>query len=641
MASVDLNFDYNKIQSKLNATKTYANVKSKYNDANKIVGDSFEKSKKDVSQSLDKFKDQTKRYQKQIKNQFEQLLDLANTTGGNGSGSPSYIKSLLIRTINNVQPRLRTIVMQDCLTALGCDQQQTYGANQEVYVKVGSVDLFSRLKIDPNDEVGKIIYEKDPVTSTSTYPFSMNHQMYNLTQNGQTFAYNGKSNQKLFDIQYMENQPAALGGATGPWYQVKLADRLNSVNRVGEFMIDYYDTIKMAENTDIMASIMESLCGAVSMKVDAGTSQVQNASQAELIMARILGLCFDGGGAGGNNEIDVSGVAKVPELDGVDDSFFEFTDIDLRNIDLRVGNIKNGVVQFEDCDNVLLPVNYEDIISALGQLNFVEGSEFETAANNISDVLANNPAWQGIGLNIDAKVAVDTNFIKLISNGVISSLITPKMILPIIAMSKALGNNVTDDIKSFTDFAKIFKSFFINLASKVGAIFVEEIYKLVKSDILRLLQSVITDIVKEKQIKKYAMILKLISLLLFLAGILNDFRRCKSLVDDIFKILNLINLPGFGGSPVPLPIMLAAQFCDGYSETRAFIGAVEEMQKAGIPTGDMPSGAPNLELISKLGQMKAMAFEEAENNKVQIAVGPLTITPAGFTVPANAFGKKF
>ena len=636
MPSVDLNFDYNKIQSKLNATKTYTNVKSKYNDANKKVGDSFEKSKKDVSQSLDKFKEQTKRYQKQVKTQFEQLLDLANTTGGNGSGSPSYIKNLLIRTINNVQPRLRTIVLSDCLTALGCDQQQTYGSNQEVWIKVGSVDLFSRLKIDPNDEVGKIIYEKNPVTSSSTYPFSMNHQMYNLIQNGQTFGYYGKSGQKLFDIKYSE---LGKNQETGPWYYIKFSNRLNDVNRVGEFMIDYYDTIKMAENTDIMGSIMESLCGAISMKVDAGTSQVQNASQYELILARILGLCFDSGAS--NGEIDVSGVAKIPELDGVDNSFFEFTDIDLRNIDLRVGNIKNGVVQFEDCGNVLLPVNYENIITALGQLNHVDGSQFETAANNISDVLANNPAWQGIGINVNPKVVIDTNFIKLITNGLISSLITPKIILPIIAMSKALGNNITDDIKSFTDFAKIFKSFFINLVSKVGAIFVEELYKLIKSDILKLLQSVITDIVKEKQIKKYSMILKLIALLLIIAGLLNDYRKCKSLVDDIFRVLNLINLPGFGTNSVPLPLMFAAEFCDGYSETRAFIGAVEEMQKAGIPTGDMPSGAPNLEMISKFSQMKAMAFEDSENNKVQIAVGPLTITPAGFTVPANAFGKKF
>jgi len=633
MPSVDLNFDYKKIQQKVNATKTYTNVKSKYDDANKQVGDSFEKTKKDVSQSLDKFKEQTKRFQKQIKNQFEQLLDLANTTGGNGSGSPSYIKKLLIRTINNVQPRLRTIVMDDCLTALGCDQQQTYGGNQEVWIKVNSIDLFSRLKIDPNDEVGKIIYEKEPVSPG--IPFSMNHKMYDLIQNNNlTYTHVGKSNQQLFTIQYKEQ---GQYGETGPWYKINLANRLNGVNRVGEFMVDYYDTIKMAENTDIIGSIMESLCGAVSMKVSAGTSQIENASQAELILARILGLCFDGGG----NEINVSGISKVPELDGIDDSFFEFTDIDLRNIDIRVNNIKNGVIQFEDCGNVLLPVNYENIITALGQLNHVEGSQFENAANNITDVLANNPDWIGAGINVNPQVVVDTNFIKLITHGIISALITPKMILPIITMFKALGNTIADNIQSFKDFVKIFKKFFINLVSKVGAIFVEELYKLIKSDILKLLQSVITDIVKEKQIKKYAMILKLISLLLLVAGFINDFRQCKSLVDDIFRILNLINLPGFGGSPVPLPVMFGAQFCDGYSETRAFIGAVEEMQKSGIPTGDMPSGAPNFDMISKFSQMKAMAFEEAENNKVQIAVGPLTLTPAGFTVPANAFGKKF
>jgi hypothetical protein len=55
----------------------------------------------------------------------------------------------------------------------------------------------------------------------------------------------------------------------------------------------------------------------------------------------------------------------------------------------------------------------------------------------------------------------------------------------------------------------------------------------------------------------------------------------------------------------------------------------------------MPSGAPNLEMLGKFGQMKAMSNEDAENNKIQIAVGPLTITPAGLTVPSSAFGKKF
>jgi hypothetical protein len=635
MPSLDINFDYNKIQKRVNASKSFGDVKSQYNDATKKVGDSFEKTKSSVSESLNSVKNQTKRYQKQVKNQFEQLLDLSNTTGGNGSGSPKYIKRLLLRTIKNVQPRLRTIVIKDCLTALGCDQQQTYSPGP-VYVKVNSIDLFNRLLIDPQDEVGAIIYEKKPI-QVGQIPFSMNRELHQLTTSTTlSYTHKGKSGQDLFDIKYMENLPLALGGVTGPWYEVTLKSRNNPL-KVGEFMVDYYDTIRMAEDTDIIGSIMESLSGAISMKVDAGISQVENASKFELILARILGLCFDNGG----NEIDTSGIAKVPELDGaIDDAFFEFTEIDLRNIETRVQNIKNGVIQFEECDELLLPVNFNEIVSALGTLNFYEGTEFENAADSITDVLANNPAWIGAGINVTPQVVVDTNFVKLITHGMISALITPKMILPIIVMYKALGNILADSIRTFTDFAKIFKKFFINLVSKVGAIFVEELFRLIKEDILRLVQQIIADIAKEKIFKKYAMILKLIALLLAIISIISDYRRCKSLVDEILAILNLINLPGLS-SGIPLPLLFASQLLDGYSESRAFIGVIEELQSLGIPTGAMPSGAPNLDILGKFGQMKAMAIEDAENNKVQIAVGPLAITPAFVTLPASAYGKKF
>jgi hypothetical protein len=634
MPSLDLKFDYNQIQKRVNASQSYTDIKSQYDSVNKKAGESFEKGKQQVSESLTSIKEQTKRYQKQVKNQFEQLLDLSNITGGKGSGSPSYIKRLLIRTIKNVQPRLREIVIRDCLTALGCDQQQTYNPGP-VYVKVSSIDLFNRLLIDPQDEVGLIIYEKQGISVGQT-PFSMNRQLHQLTMDENiTYNHVGKSGRELFDIKFFEVHPVL--GTTGPWFEVSLKDRGNPL-KVGEFMVDYYDTIRMTDDTDVIASIMESLTGAISMKIDAGIVQVENASRFELILARILGLCFDNRG----NEIDTSGIAKVPELDGaIDDAFFEFTEIDLRNIETRVQNIKNGVIEFEDCNNVLLPVNFDDIISALGTLNYYEGSEFEEAANNISDVLANNPAWIGAGIDINPQVVVDTNFIKLITNGMIGALITPKIILPIIVMYKALGNILADSIRTFTDFAKIFKKFFINLVSKVGAIFVEELFKLIKEDILRIVQQIINDVIREKIIKKYAMILKLIALLLAIVSIISDYRRCKSLVDEIFAILNLINIPGLGAGGIPLPLLFASQLLDGYSDSRAFVGVIEELQSLGIPTGAMPSGAPNFDILGKFGQMKAMSKEDNENNKVQIAVGPLAITPAFVTLPASAYGKKF
>ena len=47
-----------------------------------------------------------------------------------------------------------------------------------------------------------------------------------------------------------------------------------------------------------------------------------------IIMKRIFGLCFDE-----TQEIDVSGISKLSQSDNIDDSFFEFDEMDLKYID--------------------------------------------------------------------------------------------------------------------------------------------------------------------------------------------------------------------------------------------------------------------------------------------------------------------
>jgi hypothetical protein len=636
MSSVDVNFDYNNIKKKIESTKNYGELKNQYNDASKRAGDAMEKSKEKVAQSLQGFADKTKRYQKQLKNQLEQLLDIVNVSGGQGSGSPKYIKRLLIRTIRNVEPRIRDIVFS-CLHQINCDETKTYSTTGPIYIKVQSTDLFGRLKLDPNDSIGKLLFEKDPI-QTGTYPISTNRILKTLTDNAGTpysslvgggVLYTGKSGQPLFNITYEEVDQFQQ---TGPWFRVDLEPRASGINNVAEFMADYYSTIKLTEKVDIMTGIMESLTGAISMKASAGVGEVTQQSQADRIILRILGLCFDN-----RQEIDVSGISKVAPLDGVDDSFFEFTEVDLREIDQRVTNIKNGVIEFEDCGNVKVPVDYDQIIDNLGQLLFVEDSDFDNLADNLTQTLANNPLW---GINVDVQPVIDTNFIKLITNGIVGAMMSPKVMLPIMIMLKAQGNDISDKIASFNDFVKNFKQFAICCISKIGAIFVEELFKLIKADILQLVQSVIKDIVKEKANKKLVMILKLIALLLLIAQIIDDYRKCKSLVDEIFALLNLITTGvGFPGGGIPLPLLFASQLLDGYSESRAFLGTIEEMQGLGVPTGALPDGSANLDLLSKFSQMRAMANEDAENGKVELAIPVLSITPGG-TIPDKGYGKK-
>lgn len=636
MASLDLGVDYKKIQDKVTATRNYNELKTQYDDTRRQAGETFEQKKAAVTGQLGKIKEQTKRYQKEIKNQFEQLLDLANTTGGKGSGSPSYIKRLLITALKNIEPKLSQIALEESINAVGCDQQQTYNGGSTYYIKVKSVDLLNILTLDPKTE-GKPLYEKDPIL-VQNYPFSMNKELYQLIQTGQPYSvdngqnYIGQSGQDLFDIQYVDQN--ALG-ETGPWFRVDLSNRVNGVNKVGTFLVDYYKTIKITEPTNMIASIMESLSGVVSMNASFGVGQVEDQSKFDILIQRILGLCFDN-----RSEIDVSGIAKVPELDGVDETFFEFTDIDLRKIDQRVTNIKNKVIELEECDNILLPVDFPAVIAQINNLNLIDNnSDFINAADNLTQVLADNPQW-GAGIQTNAQAALNLNFIKLIAQGIAGAFLTPKILLPIYVMLKAIGQETTDGIKGFVDFVKQFKKFAINFISKIGALFVQELFELIKKDILLLIQRVISDIVKEKIDKRISMILKLIQLLLIVASFISDWRKCKSVVDELLALLDLITSSlGFGGQ-IPLPLLFASQLLDGYSESRAFVGAIEELQKMGIPTGALPDGSPNLDVLGKFGQMKAMAKEDSDNNKVQLAIGPLTITPAGLTVPASAYGKK-
>ncbi len=633
MASIDLGVGYDDIKNKVEASKQYTNLKNKYENLVDKKVESFENFKGDVTQSLDNAKEDVKRFQKKIKSQFDQLLDITKITGGENSQTISYAKKTLLQAVRNVEPKLKQIILEESIKAVGCDLQQTY-TPQTLYVKVKSTDILNILKLDPQDSKGAIFYEKNPINIQDN-PFSMNRELYQLIQDGNEYSvlngslYRGKSGQGLMDIQYVESNNV---GVSGPWFKITLPNRVNNVNKVGEFLADYYGSIKVVDTTNIMASIMESLSGFASIGLDIGTNEVEDATKFELIIQRVLGLCFDN-----RKEIDVSGIAKLSELSDIDDSFFEFTDLDLRFIESRIQNIKNGVVEFEGCGNVKVPVDFNSIFNSLNNLNFVEGADLNELSDELTDNLINNELL--MGLNIDVKATVNFNFIKLIAQGIVGGLLTPKVLLPIYIMTKSLGQTVDEAVKSSVDFIKNFPKFFAQVVSKVGAIFVEELFNIIKRDIQNLIESIVTDLAQEFIAKKTAMILKLIQLILIIASFINDWRKCKSVVDEILGLLNLAGSLIPGGS-IPLPLLFVSRLLNGYSETRAFIGTIEELQKLGIPTGDLPDGSPNLSVLAMFGQMKAMAKEEIENNKVQIAVGPLVVSPAGLTIPANAFGKK-
>lgn len=634
--SLDNFFDYQKAKDQIGSIKSYNELKTAYDDVRKDTGDFYNEVKSNITKGINSVKDKTKKFQRDTKNQFQQLIEILGTLEGNESNSLGALKRIMIKAINETKPHLNQILFEEAINAIGCDQQQSF-TGQTFYIKVQSIDLLGILKYNPDDELGQFLYEPTPI-QLNNIPFSMNRQLYQLTQITSSFSaatgqnYKGLSGQDLFDIKFVEQKP--ITNEYGPWYEVTLKNRVNGVNKVGEFLLDYFQTIDIANFNNVMGNIMEAITGCFSISANVGVKQIENASQFELFIQRVLGLCFDD-----DEEINTSGVAKVGEIDFIDQSFFEFDEIALRKIETKITNIQNGVIEFLLCDNVKFPINNQAIVNSVLNLRNVPEEEQNESAARLTSTLINNPNWKGLSLDVNIEAKVDYNFINAIVQGLVVSVISPKVLLPIFVILKALGQEAIDLINSYIVFARQFKKFIINLISKIGAMFVEKLFDIIKREIKKLLQRVIQDIFKEKQVKTYAIILKLIQLLLLIGSLISDWRKCKSVIDEILALLRVITT-GWGGE-IPLPLLFVSQLLDGYSESRAFIGSIEEMQKLGIPTGALPDGSPNLRMLSIFGQLKAQAKEEAENGKVQVAIGPLTVTPAGVTVPASGFGKKF
>ena len=684
MPTPDLNQGQIEVKNKISAIKNFAQVSNSEKKLKRSAGNSESQGIPDIASSLDNASKDQKRYLKPPPNSFDQVLEMIGLTSGNGSETLKYLKKKLLLTATKIEPEIKKIITKNAIKALGCSQEQTFQGftstflelnplstlpvGQGIYVPIESMDISGMLKTTTDSKIGKVVYEKPkPSVLENVFkpykgkvPFPMNKEFNNRLQgtfvtnsfNGEYGKYyQGVSNQDLFDFQY---SPTNQFGVDQACFKVALISKVDptltvtggTVNKVIDFLEDYYGTIKLFDTTDFTAVIMNALSGAINIKANLTSDEISKQSQFMLILQRILGLCFDS-----RREIDVSGVSKIAELDGVDESFFELTEIDLRNIDVQISNIQNGVMELVDCDNVKLPVDYETIIDGLIDLRETENLSSALEVNKIiaiSDSLVQNPDWKVLlPTNLNLQV-FDEDFIKKIPLSVAGAVLSPKVLFPIFVLMQSLesnatnsfnsavtsantfiqsantiGNSVNNLINSNVDFLKTFKKFNIEMVAEIGVIFVTELFNILKKDLINLMKPIIADIGSEALKAKLQMIERLITIALIINQIViavKDYKKCKSLIDDILIILNLISSLAPPGSKIPKVLLLLANFLPGTSPSRASINTIEELQKLGIPTGTLPDGSPNLMLLFNLASNKGTKKESAQNGKIQ-AIG--------------------
>ena len=642
---LDLNNDYNKAKTKVSAYQTTAeSKKNELREKKQKAKTSLDKKKSDVTKQLNELKSGTSDIKNQlkneVKNQLEQLLDLfKQSLPKSGNKSLNTISRFFLEAAEVTKSRIGEILVEEIVSTIGCSEEQSYEdkLNQPIYIKVSQVDLFKRLKFSPDDKDAKFYYENTP-TNPGIIPNSVNRVLYDRLQNlGQSYQtqlgsdYRGVSGQDLFDIEYVQFYPAIGPTNFGDFFKVTLKPQLNSRTTVSDFLRDYYGSIDILQFDVLTAEIMNSLTGAFDFSIGVSTDELREQKKFDLILKRIMGVCTDP-----TKKIDVSGTAKLSDQDLIDDGFFEVSNQELRFIEESINNTINGVVQFEDCGDLKLPVNPQATRSIVEEVitENVGSKKIDRVEQAIGE-LANDPKWQelvpSLGLDINLKASLDTSLITQLPKIVFKTILSPKVMLGFLIMVKAITSQLSSQLDNLFDdlekFMKTFRKFVVNFMQKVTAIFVEELFKIVKKQIKQLVEKILSDIVKEAKNKQLAMYSAIVYALLALGQALLDYRNCKSVIDDILKLLNLgISQLNLG---LPLFALAGSSLLGGVSDTRAFANVIENLQGLGLPTGDAPDGGPNLMNMAMMAQIKGSNLETFTNGKVEVYIPP----PVGFAGP--------
>lgn len=660
----DLNNDYSNANSKIEAFKTVIeNKKNQATQKKEKVTDSVDKAKKDVVKQINEIKNELKegknKIKSEIKSQLEELLGMyKQSVPKEVDQSLGLLVSFFIQAAVNTKEKIKFIIIDELISTLGCSEEQSYSnvVNQKIYIKVKHVDLYKRLIYSPEDENAKYFYE-NTVTPNGQIPFSMNRELYHRLQSNQSFfeeygqSYIAASGNELFNIKFVDSYVDPVTNVTinGDYFEVELNPQPSNLTSVSDFLYDYYNSIDIISFDLLSAEIFNTLFGVFDFSLGISSDELREQTKFEMIIKRMMGICSDP-----TKSIDVAGTAKLSDLDFIDDSFFEVSNQELRQIEEIIANIQSGVVKFQDCNDLALPINVNLIYGELDEIISLnsDSKKSDQLQQSLTDI-ANDPKWKtlvpNLGLDINLFGAIQSDFLLKLPRAVFKAILTPKVMLGFMIMVKAIKNEISEQLElnfdNLNDFLKIFKKFSLNVMRRITAIFVEELFKILKKNLLLLVETILFEIATEAKNKQLSMFASIAYILLVIGEAVVDYANCKSVIDEILKLLNL----GLAKLNVGLPqfALTGARFLGGVSNIRSLANTIENLQKNGLPTGDAPDGGPNLMNIAMKSMIDGMNKEQAENGKTEIAIPRLQVSVPplgagpGFTKPVKGYGKSY
>jgi hypothetical protein len=572
-----------KLQSKLEV------IKKINDDPNSLMDSLSDKYLKDLpsteqlfGKKLDDFLNKAKRKKENKKDIFGDLIEIAEGFLGSGkkvnSSDKLFSKGKLKqhsltagrRTLDSSKEIIANSIKKAFFAGNGiCGSNSTLlGIN--VTIKPEEIDLMNILTVDPSTATGQIVYEP---TSTNNGKEKVNRELYSIFSGG-TYQFDSNSNNTLFSTQW--NQTNQEFNVTG----------FNGLN-VETFLNDYYSTIELPDIQHITKTAM-----LMTIQGDGSDNPLFNKGMNDInrLLKKLMAVC------GSPNRTDQlknqNAIDMFNETDEDIESYFDFDDVEGIDLDDEDSKFRK-VLKFTDCDNFETPVNpstIEDFVYFSSKKPLNELIDSTLSRTSTQAYLDSNSGIPLVNFNLNLM----NLFILNLPKALISSLLTPKIFLPVVIIYKVI-KGITGQINVKTlmrTLAKLFNEIIKQLLWK----FIQEFWKLVKIELMAYLLKIVKKILKNKS-KRYLTIIK--ALIAFLLKALETkLDNCYALFSAVFAAISAA-LSAPISLRVPNILLLFSDSLPGYSQDRAFMNAMERIAGSGIKTGPVFGETNNIGTIVK------------------------------------------
>jgi hypothetical protein len=404
---------------------------------------------------------------------------LLKATGGN-VGRCNALRILLEILIEFLPELIRIIkeaVKVALREALSCSSDFKLPTNISQIIDIETVDHKGILKIDPNSNLlGGIFYGNGDN--------DFNKFLYDLIQTPLTTETWEGANGPMLDITFIP--PGQLVINLNQNYEEK------SFN---DFISDYMDSIELFNQKMLIGNVIDYFFSNITANLDFSLEQITDEEKTNKLLDKILDTdpCED--------EVVY------------DDSFFEFDNEDLREIEEKSKERKNGYRSIDlGCGIFSLNLIEEggnlviggllDKIDAAKNNPTEQGKEIKKLLETVGDFAAaaspENEETIKNKLNTDFSLQLPKIFFK-------TSILTPKILL-IYNFSNFIVNNVTITERNSYDWAKSNRVFFEYVGRESLAVLVRIFFNKLKAELMRLIARVIKKIIKNITKKKLKII---------------------------------------------------------------------------------------------------------------------------------------